>query len=73
MTPDQMRRAAAVLEREADALWQCHSVNGHWVLLNDADIAALADHNEMSDLARLLREMADETEQRANWTKQEHD
>ena len=59
MTPAELRRAASCLEREADALWQCHSLHGHWVLHDDADIAAKADHDEMADLARKLREEAD--------------
>lgn len=55
-----LARAAAILEREAGAIKESLTVAGRsgWVLSDEADRQAKADHDEMLELAAKLRLMA---------------
>ena len=53
MTTPTLLRAAELLEREAEALRQCHTIGGMW---------ARAEYDEMIEVARALRQEADEIE-----------
>jgi len=56
-----LRRVAVILNREADAIRESHTVgpkHDHWPSETPADQIAKEDHDEMIELARLLRAMA---------------
>lgn len=52
---DAVLHAAKLLEREAEALWCCHTVGGEWP---DADPDARRDHANMIATAQRLRMIA---------------
>mgnify|MGYP000925222270 CR=1 FL=1 len=52
-------RAAELLKREAQALYECHTINGQWFVMADrADKRAKADYEEMIAIADELRREA---------------
>ena len=61
MTPDEMRRAAELLELATWREWQHPSLYG------------VAPDSEARALAAKLRAMADAAEQRENWATQDRD
>ena len=52
-------RAADILKQEAQALYECHTVNGQWFVMADrADKRAKSDYEEMLAIAAELRREA---------------
>lgn len=51
-------RAAYLLEREAAALRECHTVRGEWFSADPVDVSANADYDEMMATAAELRRCA---------------
>lgn len=51
-------RAAELLEADAEALLTAHTLDGRWVLLDDADHEAQKLHSETLFVAGELRAMA---------------
>lgn len=59
MTPDEMRRAEEIFERDADRLRRCYSdADGNWLVFY-GNFPGKEDYDEYRTLARLLREEAD--------------
>lgn len=52
---DAVLHAAKLLEREAEALWRCHTLRGEWT---DDDTNARRDHSDMIATAQRLRMIA---------------
>ena len=56
---ETLLRAAELLKHEAQALYECHTVNGQWFVMADrADKKAKSDHAEMLAIAAELRRAA---------------
>jgi hypothetical protein len=63
MTPRfTLLHAAAIIEREAEALFRAHwvLVGGRFHWANDTPVQVRRDHADMIATAKALREMADE-------------
>lgn len=58
---ETLLRAATILNREAQALYECHTINGQWFVMADrADKRAKSDYEEMLAIANELRRSAGE-------------
>lgn len=51
------RRAAEIIERDAYALKESHTINGRWRIEGDADRQAKRDVDEALQVARALRRL----------------
>lgn len=51
-----LKRAATIIEREATALKEGHTIDGKWPDITREDRQAHCDHEEMVHIARRLRE-----------------
>ena len=51
-------RAAEILERDAQCLFDSHTLDGLWLRMDDLDRHAKKHHDEMRRLARRFRRVA---------------